>query len=68
MNCTMQNRTNSTGLAQRVKSVAAATRALQQRLKRALKRLSRNPYERILAESVDRFALERRERALNRGQ
>jgi hypothetical protein len=37
-------------------------------LKRALGHLSSNPYERILAGSVDRFALERRERALNRCQ
>ena len=62
MNCTMQNRTNFSALAR------AATRALQQRLKRALRHLSGNPYERILADSVDRFALERRERALNRCQ
>jgi hypothetical protein len=68
MNRTMQNRTNFAGLAQRAQTVTAATRALQQRLKRALGRLSSNPYERVLAESFDRFALERRERALNRGQ
>ena len=66
MSYTMQNGKNSAALAQRVKAVTAAARALQQRLKVALGHLSRSRYERILAGSVDRFEVERRERAWNR--
>jgi hypothetical protein len=66
MSYTMQNGKNYAGLARRVKAVAAAYRALQQRLKAALGQLSSSQYERILAGSVDRFEVERHERALNR--
>lgn len=68
MNYTMQNRRPSTTLARRVKIVTAAARALRQKLKLALGHRSSNPYERILAGSIDRFELERLERALNRCQ
>lgn len=66
MSYTMQNGKNSAGLAQRIKAVTAATRALQQRLKVALGHLNGSQHERILAGSVDRFEVERRERAWNR--
>ncbi len=66
MSCTMQNGKNFAGLAQRVKAVTAAARTLQQRLKVALGHLSSSRYERILAVSVDRFEVERRERVWNR--
>ncbi len=66
MSYTMQNAKNCAGLAQRVKAVTAATRALQQRLKVALRHLSSSRYERILAGSVDHFEVERRERTWNR--
>jgi hypothetical protein len=62
----MQNVKNSAGLAPRVKAVTAAARTLQQRLKLALGYLSSSQYERILAGSVDRFEVERRERTWNR--
>jgi hypothetical protein len=66
MSYTMQNGKNSAGFTQRVKALTAAARALQQRLKVALGHLSRGQHERILAGSVDRFEVERRERAWNR--
>ena len=66
MSFTMHNGKNCVGLAQRVKAVTAAARALQQRLKVALGHPSGSPFERILAGSVDRFEVERRERAWNR--
>jgi hypothetical protein len=66
MSHAMQNGRISAGLAQRVKAVTAAARALQQRLKVALGHLSSSQYERILAGSVDHFEVERRERAWNR--
>ena len=62
----MQNGKNSVGLAQQVKVVTAAARALQQRFKAALRYPSDSQYERILAGSVDHFEVERRERAYNR--
>lgn len=67
MSYTMQNATNSAGLAQRVKAVTATARALQQSLKVALGHLRSSQYERILADPVDRFEVERREVAWNRG-
>lgn len=66
MSFTMHNGKNCVGLAQRVKAVTAAARALQQRLKAALGNPSGSQFERILAGSVDRFEVERRERAWNR--
>ena len=66
MSYTMQNAKNSGGLAQRVKAVTAASRALQQRLTVALRHLGSSQYERILAGSVDHFEVERRERTWNR--
>ena len=66
MSYAMQNGKNSAGLAQRVKAVTAAARTLQLRLKVALGHLSSSQYERILAGSVDRFEVERRERAWSR--
>jgi hypothetical protein len=66
MSFTMQNGKNCAGLAQRVKAVTAAARALQLRLKVALGHPSGSAYERILAGSVDRFEVERHERAWNR--
>jgi hypothetical protein len=66
MSYTIQNGKTSAGLAQRVKVVTAAARTLQQRLKVALEHLSSSQYERVLADSVDRFEVERHERAWNR--
>ena len=66
MSYTMQNGKNCVGFAPRVKAVTAAARALQQRLKVALGHPSGSQFERILAGSVDRFEVERRERAWNR--
>jgi hypothetical protein len=67
MSYTMQSGKSSAGLAQGVNMVAAAARALQQRLKVVLGHPGSRQYERILADSVDRFEVERRERAWNRG-
>ena len=68
MNYTTQNGKNLVGLAPRVKAMTAAARVALQRLMAALGRLRRSERERFLADSVDRFEVERRERAWNRWQ
>jgi hypothetical protein len=51
-----------------IKALSAHIRLAWQRLAAVLRRRQREEYERLLAESADRFELERRERAWNRWQ
>jgi hypothetical protein len=68
MSYTMRNSKSFADLAARFLAGLAACRVLQQRLLAALGQASGSEREQILAGSVDRFEVERRERAWNRWQ